>query len=240
MSALVLWHLRSCSARLSIVLNEFIAVSMWLTWQRKYFNDLKREERLRKHPLREGLITMRSFCPLPITLTKLLQRKRVLMNRMERFSRAHEGYHQILRTVEERQMWITALMMHIPVESVRFQWGVKIKPSFHISTPRVSRDERPSTTHVMKLFLPRHCVAQSPETKPIRLYVSTPFLDFRVFQLPKTEIVTFDGNFLNLFMKIIQNSVKTFSEDGEIRIQLLIEHFTCKWDQQSRVVECLA
>ena len=70
----------------------------------------------------------------------------------------------------------------------------------------------------------------SPETKPLRPYVSTRFPDFRVIQLPKTEIVTFDGNPLNyhLFMKTIENSVEKYTEDGDIRLQLLIQHCTGK------------
>ncbi|XP_068696902.1 uncharacterized protein [Montipora foliosa] len=115
------------------------------------------------------------------------------------------------------------------------QSGVKIEPSFLISTPRVSRDERPSPSQPRNEALftdprPRQGVPQSPETKPLRSYVSTQFPDFRVFQLPKTEIVTFDGNPLNyhLFMKTIENSVEKFTEDGDIRLQLLIQHCTGK------------
>ena len=115
------------------------------------------------------------------------------------------------------------------------QSGVKIEPSFLISTPRVSRDERPSPSQPRNEALftdprPRQGVPQSPEAKPLRPYVSTQFPDFRVFQLPKTEIVTLDGNPLNyhLFMKTIENSVEKYTEDGDIRLQLLIQHCTGK------------
>ena len=102
------------------------------------------------------------------------------------------------------------------------QSGVKIEPSFLISTPRVSRDERPSPSQPRNEALftdphPRQGVPQSPETKPLRPYVSTQFPDFRVFQLPKTEIVTFDGNPLNyhLLMKTInQKSILKMATYG--------------------------
>ena len=79
------------------------------------------------------------------------------------------------------------LMTNILVESV--QSGVKVEPSFCISTPHVSRYLVP--------FMdprPREGVPQSPETKPLRPDVSTQPPDFRVFQLPKSAIVTFDGS----------------------------------------------
>ena len=77
---------------------------------------------------------------------------------------------------------------------------------------------------------PREGVPQSPETKPLRPDVSTQPPDFRVFQLPKSGIITFDGSPLNYrqFMKTIANSVETFPEDGDIRLQLLIKHCTGK------------
>ena len=101
--------------------------------------------------------------------------------------------------------------------------GVKVEPSFRLST----RDERPSLSQLRDEvpFIdprPRIGVLQLPETKPLRPDVST--------QLPKTEIFTFDGNPLNyhLFMKTIENSVEKFTEDGDIRLQLLIQHCTGK------------
>ena len=71
---------------------------------------------------------------------------------------------------------------------------------------------------------------QSPETKPLRPDVSTQPPYFRVFQLPKSAIVTFDGSPLNYrqFKKTIANSVEKFTEDGDIRLQLLIQHCTGK------------
>ena len=94
------------------------------------------------------------------------------------------------------------------------QSGVKVEPSFRINTPHVSRDERPclSKPCFEVPFIdprPREGVPQLPETKPLRPDVSTQLPDFRVFQLSKTEILTFDGNPLNyhLFMKTIENSV---------------------------------
>ena len=53
------------------------------------------------------------------------------------------------------------------------------------------------------------------------------FLIFGYFNF-KTEILTFDGNPLNyhLFMKTIENSVEKFTEDGDIRLKLLIQHCT--------------
>ena len=115
------------------------------------------------------------------------------------------------------------------------QSGVKVEPSFGINAPHVSRDERPSRSKLRfeVPFIdpsPREGVPQLPETKPLRPDVSTQLPDSRVFQLPKTEILTFDGNPLNyrLFMKTIENSVETFTEDGDIRLQLLIQHCTGK------------
>ena len=115
------------------------------------------------------------------------------------------------------------------------QSGVKVEPSFRVNAPHVSRDERPSLSKPCfeVPFIdprPREGVPQLPETKPLRPDVSTQLPDFRVFQLPKTEILTFDGNPLNyhLFMKTIENSVEKFTEDGVIRLQLLIQHCTGK------------
>ena len=115
------------------------------------------------------------------------------------------------------------------------QSGVKVEPSFRINTPHISRDERPSLSQPRNEvpFIdprPRVGVLQSPKTKPYRPDVSTQLPDFRVFRFPKTEIVTFDGNPLNyhLFMKTFENSVETSTEDGDIRLQLLIQHCTGK------------
>ena len=115
------------------------------------------------------------------------------------------------------------------------QSGVKVEPSCRINTQHVSRDERHglSQPRIEVPFIdprPREGVLQSSETKTFRPDVSTQFPDFRVFQLPKTEIVTFDGNPLNyhLFMKTIENSVEKFTEDGDKRLQLLIQHCTGK------------
>lgn len=62
--------------------------------------------------------------------------------------------------------------------------------------------------------------------------------DFRVFQLPKTEIGTFESNPLNyhLFMKTIENSVEKFTEDGVIRLQLLIQH--CAGKAREAIKSC--
>ena len=120
------------------------------------------------------------------------------------------------------------------------QWGVKVEPSFHISTPHVSRDERPSLSQPRNEapFIdpcPREGVPQSAETKPLRPDVSTQL------QLPKTEIVMFDGNPLHyhLFIKTIENSEEKFTGDGDIRLQLLIQYCTGKAREAIKSWECL-
>ena len=74
----------------------------------KCFNDLKREERLRKRPLREGLMTLRTLCVID-NFDEVIAAEKVLDEAMKKFYRAHEDYHQILQTVEERQMSIIYL-----------------------------------------------------------------------------------------------------------------------------------
>ena len=115
------------------------------------------------------------------------------------------------------------------------QSGVKVEPSFRITTPHGSRDERPSLSHVMKLLLSIHalekgCLNQQKQS----LYAL-------MYQLPKTEIVMFDGNPLHyhLFIKTIENSEEKFTEDGDIRLQLLIQYCTGKAREAIKSWECL-
>ena len=53
-------------------------------------------------------MTLRSFCVID-NFDEVIAAEKVLDEAMERFYRAHEDYHQVLQTVEERQMSIIYL-----------------------------------------------------------------------------------------------------------------------------------
>ena len=55
-------------------------------------------------------MTLRSFC-VTNNFDEVIAAEKVLDEAMERFYRAHEDYHQILQTVEERQVFISAIKL---------------------------------------------------------------------------------------------------------------------------------
>ncbi|XP_067030834.1 uncharacterized protein [Acropora muricata] len=123
------------------------------------FQRLKERRKVTKASVRRRINDIEKLLCVIDNFDEVIAAEKVLDEAMERFYRAHGDYHQILQTVEERQMSIIYL-----------------------------RDQ-------------------------VKLYQ-----DFK------------DGNPLNyhLFMKTIENSVGKFTEDWDIRLQLLIHHCTGK------------
>ena len=79
-------------------------------------------------------------------------------------------------------------------------------------------------------------VAETSRMKPLNPD-ATPWLpDFRFSRLPKAKIMYFDGNPLNyhLFMKTFENSVEKYTDDDNMRLQLLIQYCTGKLKETIR------
>lgn len=104
---------------------------------------------------------------------------------------------------------------------------VATKPSFAVSSPRFCREKSPhrSGTFSEAKFtvpLPKVSLPDVPEISPRSPYSPPQFPDLWIFQLPKTEIMTFDGNPLNhhLFIKTFKKNVKRFTADDDLRLKL--------------------